>query len=122
MADTEVLNGDDTQLPSDQALQFEEDERKAEEERKKYREPPIVFKETIDVRNNENKPFKYLCLIFVQVKAEYDSLAAKVMDQLSAEDKQALEELRQYMLCNEGSWVVGDGFLNFTGTKIFHPF
>lgn len=42
------------------------------------------------------------------------------MDQLSAEDKQALEELRQYMLCNEGSWVVGDGFLNFIGTKIFH--
>lgn len=65
MADTEVLNGDDTQLPSDEALQFEEDERKAEEERKKYREPPIVFKETIDVRNSKQKPFKYLSLIFV---------------------------------------------------------
>lgn len=37
---------------------------------------------------------------------------------MTPEEKQALDELRQYMLCDEGSWVVGDGFLNFIGKVV----
>lgn len=51
MADTETINGAEAenQLPSEQAMQFEEEERRQEEERKKAREPPIVFKDSVDV-------------------------------------------------------------------------
>lgn len=99
MADTETLNAgeDNNQLPSEQALQFEEDERRQEEERKRAREPPIVFRDLIDV------------------KSEYEVLESLVQNQLTEEESRALDELRQYMLCDEGSWVVGDGFLNFIG-------
>lgn len=51
MADTEQpINGADTQLPSEQVIDMEEQERKEEEERKKNREPPIVYKDIVDVR------------------------------------------------------------------------
>lgn len=49
MADTETLNGAESQLPSEQAMALEEQERREDEERKKAREPPIVYKEGIDV-------------------------------------------------------------------------
>ncbi|KAG5885932.1 hypothetical protein JTB14_010961 [Gonioctena quinquepunctata] len=48
MADTETLNGE-SQLPSDQAIAMEEEERKEEEAKKKARDPPIVYKDLIDV-------------------------------------------------------------------------
>ncbi|KAF5295186.1 hypothetical protein FQR65_LT10574 [Abscondita terminalis] len=98
MADTETMNAPDSnQLPSEQALQFEEDERKAEEERKRSRDPPIVFRDLIDV------------------KSEYAILEGLTKDQLVEEEKRSLDELGQYLLGDEGSWVVGDGFLNFIG-------
>ncbi|KAB0793219.1 hypothetical protein PPYR_12839 [Photinus pyralis] len=98
MADTDTINsGEPNQLPSEQALQFEEDERRQEEERKRSREPPIVFRDLVDT------------------KGEYEVLANSLQNQLSEEEQRALDELRQYMLCDEGSWVVGDGFLNFIG-------
>lgn len=50
MAETEALNGAENQLPSEQAMALEEEERREEEERKKAREPPIVYKDVIDVR------------------------------------------------------------------------
>jgi hypothetical protein len=31
-----------------------------------------------------------------------------------------LEELHQYMLEDEGSWALGDGFLNFVGQYLMH--
>ena len=34
---------------------------------------------------------------------------------LGPEEQQSLEELHQYMLEDEGSWALGDGFLNFVG-------
>lgn len=49
MAETEALNGAESQLPSEQAMALEEEERREEEERKKAREPPIVYKDAIDV-------------------------------------------------------------------------
>lgn len=98
MADTDTINaGEANQLPSEQALQFEEDERRQEEERKRSREPPIVFRDLIDI------------------KGEYELLSNLLQNQLSEDEQRALDELRQYMLCDEGSWVVGDGFLNFIG-------
>lgn len=49
MADAEAVNGSETQLPSDEALALEEEERREEEERKKSREPPVVYKDALDV-------------------------------------------------------------------------
>lgn len=48
MAETE-LNGGETRLPSEQACDFEEEERREEEAKKKAREPPIVYKDLLDV-------------------------------------------------------------------------
>lgn len=51
MADTEAtVNGGSEALPSEQALALEEEERKEEEEKKKARDPPIVYKDLINVR------------------------------------------------------------------------
>lgn len=54
MADTEAINGEEAQLPSDQALALEEEERREEEEKKKARDPPIVYKDLIDVRSESH--------------------------------------------------------------------
>lgn len=37
-------------LPSDRVLEMEAEEKKEDEERKKHREPPIVFKDFMEVR------------------------------------------------------------------------
>lgn len=53
MADTEAVNGGaEEQLPSEQALALEEAEKREEEERKRNREPPIVYKDLLDVSCN----------------------------------------------------------------------
>lgn len=51
MAEAETINGAgaESQLPTEQAMALEEEERREDEERKKAREPPIVYKDTIDV-------------------------------------------------------------------------
>lgn len=36
---------------------------------------------------------------------------------MTTEDQQSLEELHQYMLEDEGSWALGEGFLNFIGKR-----
>jgi len=41
---------------------------------------------------------------------------------LGPEEQQSLEELHQYMLEDEGSWALGDGFLNFVGQYPMHCF
>lgn len=48
MADTEAVNGNG-QLPSEQVEAMEEEERRAAEAKKKARDPPIVYKDLIDV-------------------------------------------------------------------------
>uniref|UniRef100_V5GPH0 Desumoylating isopeptidase n=1 Tax=Anoplophora glabripennis TaxID=217634 RepID=V5GPH0_ANOGL len=97
MADIETVNGEEAQLPSDQALALEEEERREEEEKKKARDPPIVYKELIDV------------------KAEFDALIGLIDGKLSPEEQRSTEELHQYMLGDEGSWALSDGFLDFVG-------
>lgn len=46
---------------------------------------------------------------------EFDALVDQVENILNADERQSLEELHQYMLEDEGSWALGDGFLNFVG-------
>ncbi|KAJ8959753.1 hypothetical protein NQ314_006182 [Rhamnusium bicolor] len=97
MADTETLNGAGGELSTDQALALEEEERREEEEKKKAREPPIVYKDLIDV------------------KAEFDALIGLIDGKLSPEEQRSTEELHQYMVGDEGSWALSDGFLDFVG-------
>lgn len=35
--------------------------------------------------------------------------------ELTTEEKQSLDELQQYLVLGEGSWVLGDDFLSFVG-------
>ncbi|CAH0563512.1 unnamed protein product [Brassicogethes aeneus] len=94
MTDTEAVNGAES-LPSDQVLAMEEEERKEDEEKKKSREPPIVFKDLIDV------------------KAEFDALVGLIDGKLSPDEQRSTEELQQYMIGGEGSWALSDGFLDY---------
>uniref|UniRef100_A0A0A9YE96 PPPDE peptidase domain-containing protein 2 n=1 Tax=Lygus hesperus TaxID=30085 RepID=A0A0A9YE96_LYGHE len=76
---------------------LEDDERKEREERKKNREPPIVYKDAVDVH------------------IEFDTLVGLIDGKLNEEEQQSLEELHQYMLQDEGSWALGENFLEFIG-------
>lgn len=49
MADTEAVNGASQQLSADDAIALEEAEKLEEEEKKRNREPPIVYKDLLDV-------------------------------------------------------------------------
>lgn len=84
-------------LPSDRVLQMEADERREAEERKRQRDPPVVFKE-------------------IDARAEFDALVGLVDGKLNDSEQKNLEELHQYVLEDEGSWALGDNFLNFIGT------
>ncbi|CAG2059237.1 unnamed protein product, partial [Timema podura] len=87
---------------SDTMAEIEAEERKErEEQKKKQREPPIIFKDAVDIR------------------VEFDALVGLIDGILSPEEQQSLEELHQYMLEDEGSWALGDGFLNFIG-RLLH--
>ncbi|XP_055600758.1 uncharacterized protein LOC129749725 [Uranotaenia lowii] len=93
------VNGDSIppeMLPSEKVLKEEEAERLAEEERKKNREQPIIFKE-------------------VDPKLELECLVNLVDGKLSEEEQVAVDELHQYLLLGEGAWALGDGFLVFVG-------
>jgi len=90
--------------PADVMAEIEEQEareKKEREERKKNREPPIVYKNAVDVQ------------------VDFDALVGFVDGILGPEEQQSLEELHQYMLEDEGSWALGDGFLNFVG-RLLH--
>lgn len=51
MADTEAVNGAAQELSNEEAMALEEEaEKRAEEEKKRNREPPIVYKDLLDVR------------------------------------------------------------------------
>lgn len=91
-------------LPSDRVLQMEEEEKREQEEKKRQRDPPIVFKDTVDA------------------KAEYEGLVDCLEGKLNDEERTCLKELRQYVLENEGSWALGDYFLNFVGKLLSKDF
>lgn len=83
-------------LPSEQVLEDEARERKEEEERKRNRDPPIVFRS-------------------IDPKVELEALVKLVDGQLAKEEEQSIEELHQYLIEGEGSWALGDNFLVFVG-------
>lgn len=85
-------------LPSERVRQMEEDEKREQEEKKRHRDPPIVFKD------------------LVNVQVEYEGLINALEGKLNDEERTCMDELRQYVLDNEGSWALGDNFLNFVGT------
>lgn len=89
-------------LPSEQVLQDEANERKAEEERKKARDPPVIFN-TVDP------------------KVELEELVKHLDGSLSNDEQVALEELHQYLLMGEGSWALGEGFLLFVERVLRDP-
>lgn len=98
VSEMQATNGDSAEmLPSERVMQMEEEEKKELEERKRYRDPPIVFKDLVDV------------------KTEYDALTKLLDGKLNEDERICMEELRQYVLENEGSWALGDNFLNFVG-------
>lgn len=96
----QAANGESTSaemLPSERVRQMEEDEKREQEEKKRYRDPPIVFKD------------------LVNVQTEYEGLVSALEGKLNDEERRCMDELRQYVLENEGSWALGDTFLNFVG-------
>lgn len=94
----QAINGENAEmLPSERVLQMEEDEKREQEEKKRHRDPPIVFKDLINVQ------------------AEYEGLLNALEGKLNEEERTCMDELRQYVLENEGSWALGDNFLNFVG-------
>ena len=84
-------------LPSERVLQMEAEEKRELEEKKRQRDPPIVFKNIVDASN------------------EFEALARLLDGKLNDTEVTNLDELRQYVLDNEGSWALGDNFLNFVG-------
>lgn len=101
MSEMQASNGENTEvLPSERVMQMEEEEKKELEERKRRRDPPIVFKDLVDI------------------KGEYQTLVKLLEGKLNEEERVSMDELRQYVLENEGSWALGDNFLNFVGKSI----
>lgn len=90
--------GSTEMLPSERILQMEEEEKREIEELKQKRDPPIVFRDTPDVGSELEKLRQLLS---------------------SDSDLQSIDELKQYLLENEGSWALGDNFLGFVG-RVFH--
>lgn len=87
-----------TKKARDVVAEIEAEELKELEEiRKKQRDPPIVFRDVLDV------------------KVEFDSLVGLIDGKLNSDEQRSMEELHLYMLENEGSWALGDNFLNFIG-------
>lgn len=95
----EIVNGNDLAtgpLAGPAAIQLE-DERLEDEEKKRRREQPIVFKD----------------LDATQV---FDALVESLESvQMNEEEQQSLDELHQYLVQGEGSWALGDNFLQFIG-------
>ncbi|XP_022830975.1 uncharacterized protein LOC111359613, partial [Spodoptera litura] len=83
--------------PSSDALDAEADERREEELRKRNRDPPIVFNDIDGVQE------------FEKFSKALESV------ELTPEERQSVDELQQYLVQGEGSWVLGDDFLAFIG-------
>ncbi|XKL64982.1 hypothetical protein PGB90_005068 [Kerria lacca] len=83
---------------TDIAIEIEEQDKKEREERRKQREPPpIVFPNSVILQE------------------EFDKVIGLVDGNIPQGDMQFFEELHQYMLEDEGSWALSDGFLSFVG-------
>ncbi|XP_045772110.1 uncharacterized protein LOC123872035 isoform X2 [Maniola jurtina] len=83
--------------PSSRDLDAEADERRQEEQRRRERDPPIVYRD-------------------IDGTQEFEAFSKALEGvELSAEEQQSLDELQQYLVQGEGSWVLGDEFLTFIG-------
>lgn len=51
----------------------------------------------------------------IQVQNELERLVGLIDGRINPDDMQYVAELDQYMLENEGSWALGEGFLSFVG-------
>ncbi|XP_044732436.1 uncharacterized protein LOC123295236 isoform X2 [Chrysoperla carnea] len=89
------------EISSEIVRELEEEELREREERKKNREPPIIFKDAVNIQ------------------VEFDALVGLVDGKLNEEEQHSLEELHQYMLEDEGSWALGENFLGFIG-RLLH--
>lgn len=83
-------------LPSQNRLREDSAELQEENERRKNREPAIVFKD-------------------VDAAVDLEKLVRLVDGKLSQNDETSVEELHQYLIQGEGSWALGEGFLLFVG-------
>ena len=104
VSDATAAGTDDTDealLPSERARQMEAQERREAEEMKRQRDPPIVFRDVGDPAT------------------ELERLRNLLSGKLNDAEIQNVDELHQYLLENEGSWALGDNFLNFVGQFIF---
>lgn len=103
VSEMQATNGEPTEMsPSERVMQMEEEEKQELEEKKRRRDPPIVFKDSVDV------------------KSEYEALTNLLEGKLNEEERVCMQELRQYVLENEGSWALGDNFLNFVGESVYN--
>ncbi|CAG0878867.1 unnamed protein product [Darwinula stevensoni] len=66
----------------------------------KPKEPPIVFRD-------------------LNPKAEYDSLCRNLGERNIPEDRQALSEIKEYTVKDEGAWALSDETIHFIG-KLLH--
>lgn len=57
----------------------------------------------------------YKINFFLQLQEEFDKVIDLVDGNVTSEEMQFFEELHQYLLEDEGSWAIGDGFLSFVG-------
>ncbi|XP_031788255.1 uncharacterized protein LOC100122591 isoform X3 [Nasonia vitripennis] len=88
-------------LPSDRILEMEAEEKREQEELKQRRDPPIVFRDHVDPA------------------AELEQFRLLLQGKLDENEMLSVDELHQYVLENEGSWALGDNFLNFVG-RVFY--
>ncbi|XP_023935118.2 uncharacterized protein LOC112043776 [Bicyclus anynana] len=83
--------------PSSRDLDAEADERLAEEQRRRARDPPIIYRD-------------------IDGAQEFEAFSKALEGaELNADEQQSLDELQQYLVQGEGSWVLGDEFLSFIG-------
>ncbi|XP_053607189.1 uncharacterized protein LOC128673408 isoform X2 [Plodia interpunctella] len=79
------------------------DDERQDELRRRTRDPPIVYKD-------------------IDGAAEFEKLTQTLAGvELAAEEKQSLDELQQYLVQGEGSWVLGDEFLGFVARLLNDP-
>lgn len=56
-------------------------------------------------------------VLLTQAVQEFEKLSKALEGvELSPEERQSLDELQQYLVQGEGSWVLGDDFLAFIGS------
>ncbi|XP_050419906.1 uncharacterized protein LOC126832910 isoform X2 [Adelges cooleyi] len=93
-----VLNGTNgIQQPVVDTNDADDIERKEQDLKRKERDPPIIFNDVVNIHG------------------ELERLVGLIDGRIQPDDMQFVAELDQYMLENEGSWALGDGFLAFVG-------